>query len=104
MINGYAGSPRLVRRPTGTRLKISRAADYLSILSGAYEEYQSSVIGMEHLRAAIRREPRLDTVLQPSLHEMQQANQSLRQEVMELLNVIIRRIGTLNVDGGRSGD
>jgi hypothetical protein len=41
---------------------------------------------MAHLRAAIRREPRLGSVLQSPLTEMQQANQSLRQEVLGLLD------------------
>ena len=65
----------------------------LLILLGVCEEYQSSAVGMAHLRAAIRREPRLETVLQSPLTEMRHANQSLRQEILGLLNDFAGLIG-----------
>lgn len=97
--------PRLVSPGTSSRLDVDWA-EQCSKLLGVSEEYQSSAASVAHLQAAICREPRLNTVLQSPLSEMQEANQSLRQELMGLLNGLIGRIegGMLNVDGGRSGD
>jgi hypothetical protein len=51
-----------------------------------FEEYQSSLIGVASLCAAMGREQGLDAILQPSLVEMWDANRALRQEVLALLN------------------
>ena len=84
--------PRLAIPRTSTRLDRDWSKQ-LSILLGVCEEYQSSTVGMTHLRAAIRREPRLETVLQSPLTEMRQANRSLRHEVLGLLNDVAGRLG-----------
>ena len=84
--------PRLAMPRTNTRLDRDWSKQLL-ILLGVCEEYQSSTVGMTHLRAAIRREPRLETVLQSPLTEMRQANRSLRQEVLGLLDDFAGLIG-----------
>lgn len=92
--------PRIVGSGTGPDVDWS---EQMSILLGLCEEYQSSAIGMDQLRAAIRREPYLGTVLQASLVEMRYANQSLRQEVLGLLEKLAGRIedAVPDVDGSR---
>lgn len=84
--------PRLAMPRTSTHLDRDWSKQ-LSILLGVCEEYQSSAVGMAHLRAAIRREPRLETVLQSPLTEMWKANRSLRHEVLGLLDDVAGRIG-----------
>ncbi len=84
--------PRLAIPRTSTRLDRDWSKQ-LSILLGVCEEYQSSTVGMANLRAAIRREPCLETVLQSPLTEMWKANRSLRQEVLGLLDDVAGRIG-----------
>ncbi|MCK7497560.1 MAG: hypothetical protein MZW92_47345 [Comamonadaceae bacterium] len=78
-------------------------SEQVLMLLGLCEEYQSSAVGMAHLRAAIRREPCLGTVLQASLIEMRYANQSIRQEVLGFLEKLSRHIkdSVPDVDGSR---
>lgn len=92
--------PRLGRSGTGPDVNWSEQA--LRLL-GLCEEYQSSAIGMDHLRAAIRREPYLGTILQASLIEMRYAHQSLRQEVLGFLEALAAHIGDAasDLDGTR---
>ncbi len=94
--------PRLGLPLTITRLDMDWSAQLL-ILLGVCEEYQSSVIGVARLCAAIRRERDLDAILQPSLAEMRDANQSLRQEVLGLLGNLAGCIEntTADVESGR---
>jgi hypothetical protein len=59
-------------------------AGHLSMLLGVFQEYQSSAIALVRLRTAVLRDPRLASVLRPSLADMRRANQALRNEVMQL--------------------
>ena len=61
-------------------------AERLSRLQGVCEEYQSSAIGVAHLRAALRGEPSLAAVLRPSLTEMWDVHRSLRREIRSMLD------------------
>ena len=95
-VGPYGGVPR-----TGNRSDMGWS-EHLSNLRGVCEEYQSSAIGVASLCAAMRRERGLDTVLQPSLVEMWDANRSFREEVLGLLNGLAGVIEdtTADVDGG----
>jgi len=55
-------------------------------LVGRCEEYQSSVIALPRLHAALRRKPDLVPVLQAPLAELQDTQRSLRYEVLGLLD------------------
>ena len=55
-------------------------------LRGVCEEYQSSMIALPLLYAAIHREPSLAAVLRAPLAEMTYSHQALRYEVLESLD------------------
>jgi hypothetical protein len=78
-------------------------SEQVSILLGLCEEYHSSAVGMDHLRAAIRREPYLGIILRASLIEMWHAHQSLRQEILGLLEKLAGHVGDTasDLDGTR---
>jgi hypothetical protein len=67
-------------------------AGRLFILLGVFQEYQSSAIALVRLRAAVLRDPRLASVLRPSLTDMQRANQALRKEIMQMQHDIAAQI------------
>lgn len=67
-------------------------AGSLFILLGVFQEYQSSAIALVRLRTAVLRDPRLASVLLPSLADMQRANQALRKEVMQMQHGIAAQI------------
>ncbi|MBK1732306.1 hypothetical protein [Thiococcus pfennigii] len=60
--------------------------EQLSILSGVWQEFQSSRIGLALLDVAVGRESSLAVILQPAVAEMRQAHQALRQEALGLLD------------------
>ncbi|WP_296809761.1 hypothetical protein [Thiocapsa sp.] len=64
----------------------------LFILLGVFQEYQSSAIALVRLRTAVARDPRLASVLRPSLIDMHEANQALRKEVMQMQRDIAAQI------------
>jgi hypothetical protein len=67
-------------------------AGHLSMLLGVFQEYQSSAIALVRLRTAVLRDPRLASVLRPSLADMRRANQALRNEVMQMQHDIAAQI------------
>lgn len=75
----------------GVHLK-NDLAGHLFVLLGVFQEYQSSAIALVRLRTAVLRDPRLASVLRPSLADMQSANQALRKEVMQMQHHIAAQI------------
>lgn len=67
-------------------------AGSLFILLGVFQENQSSAIALARLRTAVLHDPRLASVLRPSLADMQKANQALRKEVMQMQHDIASQI------------
>ena len=67
-------------------------AGRLFVLLGVFQEYQSSAISLVLLRTVVIRDPRLASVLRPSLTDMQRANQALRKEVMQMQRDIAAQI------------
>jgi hypothetical protein len=74
---------RIAERRIGAHLENDLAGRLFTLL-GVFQEYQSSAISLVLLRTAVLRNPRLASVLRPSLTDMQRANQALRKEVMEM--------------------
>jgi hypothetical protein len=67
-------------------------AGRLFILLGVFQEYQSSAVALVRLRTAVLRDPRLASVLRPSLADMQSVKQALRKELMQMQHDIAAQI------------